>query len=173
MPAISKDRQELYKSRIRAIVSVNHQLTNNEISDLLERDGIHLDRDYLSKLLRKVYQERTKRADRQTLNYALAAFEDTMTEVVRVAWSIAKDPSARKQDRVAALREVREAHKDVFEKLFDAGVFERKLGTLDAVVRNTPLAPERKQVIREVFGNWKLLPAQPVNGEEPKPATNP
>ena len=171
MPAISKDRQELYKSRIRALVSVNHQLTNNEISDLLEREGIHLDRDYLSKLLRKIYQERTKRADRQTLNYALAAFEDTMTEVVRVAWSIATDEYARKQDRVAALREIREAHKDVFEKLFDAGVFERKLGTLDAVVRNTPLLPERKQVIREVFGKWGLLPPPPVNGEPPNSTT--
>jgi hypothetical protein len=173
MPAIAKDRQEFYKSRIRAIVSVDHQITHMQILDKLAEDGIHLDRQYLSKLVAKVYQERTKRADRQTLNYALAAFEDTMTEVVRVAWSIANDPSARKQDRVAALREVREAHKDVFEKLFDAGVFERKLGTIDQVIRNTPLAPERKQVIREVFGNWKLLPAQPVNGEEPKPATTP
>jgi hypothetical protein len=167
MPTISKDRQELYKSRISAIVSVNHQLTNNEISELLERDGIHLDRDYLSKLPRKVYQERTKRADRQTLNYALAAFEDTMTEVVRVAWSIANDKTARKQDRVMALREVREAHKDVFEKLFDAGVFERKLGTLDNVIRNTPLAPERKQVIRDVFGNWGLLRPRNLMEEPP------
>jgi hypothetical protein len=173
MPAISKDKQEFYKSRIRAIVSVEHQITLVQILDKLAQEGIHLDRDYLSKLANKVYQERTKRADRQTLNYALAAFEDTMTEVVRVAWSIANDPFARKQDRVAALREVREAHKDVFEKLFDAGVFERKLGTLDAVVRNTPLPEDKKQNIREVFGNWKLLPAQPVNGDPPKPDTTP
>jgi hypothetical protein len=42
-------------------------------------EGIHLDRQFLSRLVGKVYQERTKRADRWTLNYALAAFEDTMT----------------------------------------------------------------------------------------------
>ena len=173
MPAISKDKQEFYKSRIRAIVSVEHQITLVQILDKLAKEGIHLDRDYLSKLANKVYQERTKRADRQTLNYALAAFEDTMTEVVRVAWSIANDKSARKQDRVMALREVREAHKDVFEKLFDAGVFERKLGTLDNVIRNTPLAPERKQVIRDVFGNWGLLrPPQPDGGTT-QPITSP
>lgn len=171
MPAISKDKQEFYKSRIRAIVSVEHQITLVQLLDKLAQEGIHLDRDYLSKLANKVYQERTKRADRQTLNYALAAFEDTMTEVVRVAWSIATDEHAREQDRVMALREIREAHKDVFEKLFDAGVFERKLGTLDAVVRNTPLLPERKQVIREVFGKWGLLPPPPVNGEPPNSTT--
>ncbi len=44
-----------------------------------------------------------------------------------------------------ALREIREAHKDMVEKLFDAGVFERKLGTLDATIRNTPLPEDRKQ----------------------------
>ena len=171
MPAISKDKQEFYKSRIRAIVSIQHQITLVQLLDKLAEEGIHLDRDYLSKLANKVYQERTKRADRQTLNYALAAFEDTMTEVVRVAWSIATDPSARKQDRVAALREIREAHKDVFEKLFDAGVFERKLGTLDAVIRNTPLAPERKKVIQDVFQNWGLIPPQLDGGTTP--ATTP
>ena len=64
-----------------------------------------------------------------------------------------------KQDRVMALREIREAHKDMFEKLFDAGVFERKLGTLDAVVRNTPLPEERKQAIRATFQNWGLIEA--------------
>jgi len=172
MPALSKDKQEFFKSRIRSIVSVEHQITLVQLLDKLAQEGIHLDRDYLSKLANKVYQERTKRADRQTLNYALAAFEDTMTEVVRVAWSIATDPSARKQDRVAALREIREAHKDVFEKLFDAGVFERKLGTLDAVVRNTPLTPERKKVIQDVFGNWGLIPPQ-LDGGTTKPATSP
>jgi hypothetical protein len=57
------------------------------------------------------------------------------------------------RDRAAALREIREAYNAVFEKLFDAGVFERKLGTLDMAIRNTPLPEEKKQTIREVFGN--------------------
>jgi hypothetical protein len=106
---------------IRAHLAVNHQLSLFELVDKLEAEGLHLDRDYLSKLLGKVYRERVTRADRQTLNNALAAFEDTMTEVVRVAWEIATDENARRQDRVAALREIREADKDVFQMLFDAG----------------------------------------------------
>jgi len=71
-----------------------------------------------------------------------------MTQVVRVAWAIANDQTARKQDRVMALREIREAHSAVFEKLFDAGVFERKLGTLDATIRNTPLSDEKNTPYR-------------------------
>jgi hypothetical protein len=106
---------------------LSHQITLYELQDKLDAEGLHLNRDYLSTLVKKVYRERVTRADRQTLNNALAAFEDTMTEVVRVAWEIATDPSARRQDRVAALRGIREANKDVFQILFDAGVFERKL----------------------------------------------
>jgi|SRR5271165_5855936 len=59
--------------------------------------------------------------DRPLLNNALSSFEDTMTEVVRPAWEIANTPYLNPQARVMALREIREAHKTVFEKLFDAG----------------------------------------------------
>lgn len=56
--------------------------------------------------------------------------------------------------RVAALREIRESHNAVFERLFDAGVFDRKLGTLDAVIRNTPLPDQKKQAINaRVYGS--------------------
>jgi len=83
-----------------------------------------------------------------------------MTLVVRVAWSIANDEFARKQDRVAALKEIREANNAIFDKLFDAGVFERKLGTMEATIRNTPLPEDRKQAIRAVFQNWGLIPQE-------------
>ena len=92
MPAIAKDKQDFYKSRIRALVSVDHQMTNAELLEKLRVEGISMDRDFLSKLLGKVYRERIKRADRQTLAYALASFEDTMTQVVKVAWEIAQAP---------------------------------------------------------------------------------
>jgi hypothetical protein len=75
---------------------------------------------------------------------ALASFQDAMGEVVRVGWEIANDQLAEERDRAARLREVREAYNMMFEKLFDAGVVERKLGTLDATIRNTPLPDEKK-----------------------------
>jgi hypothetical protein len=58
---------------------------------------------------------------------ALASFQDAMGEIVRVGWTIADDELAEGHDRAAALREIREAYNLMFEKLFDAGVFERKL----------------------------------------------
>jgi hypothetical protein len=97
-----------------------------------------LDRHYIGSLLKATHTERAKRADTWTLNMALASFQDAMAEIARVGWEIANDKFAPGRDRAAALREVREAYKVVFEKFFDAGVFERKLGALDATIRNTP-----------------------------------
>jgi hypothetical protein len=158
MPLIAKDKKQYLIARVRSLIAQDHQIPLDDLAVRLDREfGIKIERHYLSTLVKKIYAERVKRADRQTLNYALASFEDTMTQVVRVAWEIANDPFARKQDRVMALREIREANSAVFEKLFDAGVFERKLGTLDATIRNLPLPEEKKEAIRIGFANWKLL----------------
>jgi hypothetical protein len=170
MPKISTEQRQYYKSRIRSVIAQHPQISQVALAARLESDGLKLDRKYLGSLLNDIYVERSKRANTWMLNQALSAFQDVMMEISAVAWSIANDEFARKQDRVAALREIREAHKDMFEKLFDAGVFERKLGTLDAVIRNTPLPEERKQAIRSVFQNWGLLEAPK---EDVQPSTTP
>jgi hypothetical protein len=164
---ISTEQRQYYKSRIRSVIAQHPQISQVSLAATLEADGLHLDRKYLGSLLNDIYVERSKRANTWMLNQALSAFQDVMMEISAVAWSIANDEFARKQDRVAALREIREAHKDMFEKLFDAGVFERKLGTLDATIRNTPLPEDRKQAIRSVFTNWGLLEAP----KEDEPST--
>jgi hypothetical protein len=163
VPKITTEKKQYLVARVRSVIAQDHQIGLDDLAARLERDyGIRIERHYLSGIVRKIYRERALRADRQTLNFALASFEDVMTQVVRVAWEIANDQFARKQDRVMALREIREAHSALFTKLFDAGVFERKLGTLDQVIRNIPLTDEKKQAIRATFENWGLLQAPPV-----------
>jgi len=169
MPRISKEHKQLYKSKIRSLLSQNPQISQRELQLRLEQDGTKLDRKYLGSLLKAIYRERIKRADTMTLNQALASFQDVMEEIVRVAWEIANDPMARNFDRVQALKEIREAYNVTFEKLFDAGVFERKLGTMEATIRNTPLPDERKQALRSVFTSWGLLPP-PKEDAEPRPS---
>jgi hypothetical protein len=100
MPLVAKDRQKLYESRIRALLAVDDQATHVQLLEMLKAEGIVLDGEYLSKLVGKAFRERIERADRATLNYALAAFEDTMTEVVRAAWAIANNPLVRPFDRI-------------------------------------------------------------------------
>jgi hypothetical protein len=138
----------------------------------LAKEGLVLDRNYINAIVNKIHAERARRADTWTLNNALTSFQDAMEEIVRVGWEIANDKFAEGRDRAAALREIREAYNAMFEKLFDAGVFERKLGTLDTVIRNTPLPEDRKQAIRATFENWGLIAAPKEDAEPTKPAPN-
>jgi len=172
MPKISSENKQYYKSKIRSILAQDHQITQRSLQERLKRDGLELDRKYLGSLLNDIYVERTKRIDTMTLSAALSAFQDTMTEVVRQAWAIVNDPLAERNEVLGALREIRAAHNDVFEKLFDAGVFDRKLGSLEMKIRNTPLPEAKKQAIRAVFENWNMLPA-PKEDAAPITSTTP
>ncbi len=173
MPELSPKTKQYHKQRVRSLMVQQPMITIVGMQKHLDVDGLHLDRGYIASLVRAIQTERIKRADTWTLNYALSAFQDTMTEIVAKAWEIVNDPMAERLERLAALREIRAANNDVFTKLFDAGVFERKLGTIDATIRSTPLSDEKKQTIEAVFTNWGLLPPPNENGGTPKPATDP
>jgi hypothetical protein len=183
MPELSPKTKQYHKQRVRSIMVQQPMITIVGMQKHLDADGLHLDRRYLASLVRAIQVERIKRAETWTLNLALASFQDAMAEIARVGWEIANDQMAPGRDRAAALREVREAYSAVFEKMFDAGVFERKLGTLDMAIRNTPLTEEKKQSIAAVFENWGLMmrpdevkalaAADPAPQEDVPPATGP
>ena len=159
MPPLSTKTKHYHRERIRSLIVQNPHISAEGVRKALEQDGLPLDRHYVGSLLKAIHTERAKRADTWTLNMALSSFQDAMAEIARVGWTIANDEIAPGRHRAAALREVREAYNAAFEKLFDAGIFERKLGTIDATIRNTPLSDEKKQAIEAVFTNWGLLTA--------------
>lgn len=164
MPELSPKTKHYHRERVRSLMVQQPTISIEGIRRHLELQGLSLSRHYLASLVKAIHTERIKRADTWTLNLALASFQDAMAEIARVGWEIANDKFAPGRDRAAALREVRESYNAMFEKLFDAGVFERKLGTLDATIRNTPLSDDKKQAIAAVFTNWGLI----VPAEQPK-----
>ena len=157
MPPLSTKTKHYHRERVRSLIVQQPHISAEGIRRALEADGLSLDRGYVQSLLKAIMSERAKRAETWTLNFALASFQDAMAEIARVGWEIANDKFTPGRDRAAALREVREAYNAAFEKMFDAGVFERKLGTLDATIRNTPLPEDRKQALAAVFANWGLV----------------
>ena len=167
MPSISQEKKQYYKSKIRSIIAQSPTISQVALRERLAADGLTLDRWYVAGLLKDIQAERTKRLNRATLNYALASFQDVMTEIVAKAWEIVNDPMSERGEVLAALREIRAAHNDVFTKLFDAGVFERHLGTIDATIRNTPLPDEKRHAIAAVYNNWALLPTQQQEDAKP------
>jgi hypothetical protein len=89
LPKITTEKKQYLVARVRSILAQGHQIGLDDLAARLEREyGIHIERHYLSGIVRKICRERALRADRQTLNFALASFEDALTQVVRVAWEM-------------------------------------------------------------------------------------
>jgi hypothetical protein len=157
----SKEQANLYSANIRKLMVVQHDMPALEMQKQLQKLGIHLHVEYIRRLREKILGERMRRVDRKSLNMALAAFEDVLTETARTAWQIALSPQATRMERLIAIKEIRESHTVIFNKLFDAGVFDRKLGSVDVnVKRSRPLSQDVEEEIFAAFQRWGIFPAQ-------------
>jgi hypothetical protein len=82
---ITHDQKPFYKSKFLSLIAIDHAISLREPQERLDKMNLHLDRDYIGKLYDEIIVERSKRMDRQLFSHALSSFEDTMTEIVRVA----------------------------------------------------------------------------------------
>ena len=157
---VGKDQENFYISQIRKLIVVDDRMSVRELDEQLLNNGIRLDKNYIWKLRNKIHKARMMQTDRVTLNFALGKFADTMSETAKECWKIALDKSSSKRDKISALVEIRKCERDLFDKLFDAGVFQRKLGEVDLnVVRNRPISSDR---IDEIINNMKLWGFDPT-----------
>jgi len=133
----SKEQQEYHIKMIRRVLVMNPNASIREIRETLQkqRKPLKLDKDYIHKLLKKIRKERAYRIDYYTLNKKLAEFEDKISESDLRLWSIVTNKNTTNMEKIAALREIRNNNKELFDKMFDAGVFERQLGKLNVMTR--------------------------------------
>lgn len=143
----SKEQVRLYMSNIRKLLVIRHDMPLREMQRQLEENGKHLDLDYINFLRAKVMRERVRRMDQKALYYALASFEDVMSEIIQQLWPIAMSNVASRKERIMALGQIRKTYEVAFDKLFDAGVFKRHLGELELKLRNAPLPDEAREEI--------------------------
>jgi len=129
----SKERQQEHISQIRRILVVKPEASVLDIKEALakQRKSLKLDKDYINKLVNKIRKERAKRLDYYTINKVLAEFQDEVEELKRRLWAIIMSFEASERDKISAIRELRNSSKDLFDKMFDAGIFKRKLGELE------------------------------------------
>ncbi len=164
MAAKSKEQEMEYRAQIRRVMVMRHNIPLRDIQKELDSEGLHLDLNYIGKLRNKIVAERARRVDRYTINNALAVFEDIMTNVMETGWEIALDKRNEGRDRSSALEVIRKASNDAFDKLFDAGVFDRKLGTVGVEFRNKPLTAEALAEIVDTFRRHGKLPQKIHDG---------
>lgn len=92
VPRSSHEHKELYKSHLRSLLARDRQASQPPLVAGMEKLGYKIDRFYLAKPVEEIRSEQIRRADRRTLNLSLALFEDTMSQVVKLAWAIASAP---------------------------------------------------------------------------------
>lgn len=130
MARISKDMEAMLVAKIRAILTYNPKTTGMDIKRQLAEKGLNYDKDYIYKLLHKIERERMLRLNKYVLNQKIAEFEDLARENVKRLITIVSDDNTPPSAKVMALKEIRESYSELFDKMFEAGIFEKQLGTL-------------------------------------------
>jgi len=132
----SKEKQQEHISQIRRILVIRPDSTILGIRDtLMKREKpLKLDKDYINRLVNKIRKERAERLNRYTINKVLAKFQDEVEELKRRLWTIIMSQETSEKDKISAIRELRNSSKDLFDKMFDAGVFKKQLGEVTNLI---------------------------------------
>jgi exonuclease VII large subunit len=146
----TKEKQKEHMAQIRRILVMKPQASIREIKEALlkQRKPLKLDKDYVNKMVNKIRKERVNRLNYYTINKVLAEFQDEVEELKKRLWAIISKPSSTYQEKISAIRELRNSSRDLFDKMFDAGVFERKLGELGV---KDKMDEEEKELIKKAL----------------------
>lgn len=164
MARYSKEKEKQFLERIRSLIVKQSDLTILEVQAILEKDGrdpLHLDKNYINKLINKIRKGRAERMNHATVNYYLGKFEDEVDSVKKKLWAIIQNPETFNKDKISAIRELRNSSVDLFDKMFDAGVFEKKLGVLKV---QDVLSEEESAAITKSLEH-ALKPTDPTLGD--------
>jgi len=126
MPAYGKEHQKEHMAKIRRILVLNPDASIPQVCE-----KVKLQKDYVRRLINKIRGERTTRFERYTINTALAGFADLMDALDNKLWKVILDEDTPGKVMVSALKEIRLNNVALFDKMFDAGIFEKKLGKLN------------------------------------------
>lgn len=133
MARYGKEKIQEQISQIRRILVIKPDSTIPDVQGALARQKkpLKLDKDYVNKLIKKIRKERIYRLDRYTINKVLAEFQDEVEELKKRLWVIINSSDSSHRDRVSAVKELRNSSKELFDKMFDAGVFTKKIGEME------------------------------------------
>ena len=166
MTSNSREQENIYISMIRDEVTMKPDITLRVLQVKLEVDkNIHLSLPYLMKLREKVYKQKLAHFNRITLNRALADMGQSYQLNIEKLYDVAMDKKTSNRDRIAALKEIRESKKTLFEKCWEAGVFDKQPD--DAIFNNKLGDNTKVDEIIQAMINFGTLKAGDVIDDMP------
>jgi len=161
----TKERQNEHISKIRRLLVIKPEASIKDIKETLagQAKPLVLDKDYINKLVNKIRVEKTKRLDYYTVNKVLVEFQDEVAELKRRLWSTITNPDSTDRDKISAIRELRTSSNDLFNKMFDSGVFTKKLGKLEI---GSKLSEEEQELLKRAIDLDYDKPNEPSTTRE-------
>ena len=161
---VTNEQKEEYKAVINSALIFHPYISTFRLHEQLERQDppLHLDLDYLYKLVAEVKLEKTQRYLQATKDEVVSQFEDLVeyvnTQLRRIANEekiVEKTSGESAKSRVFSQRNRIEALKSIvanYEKLnnmkMDLGVLERKLGSIKADFRVLDVLQAVKEYVK-------------------------
>ncbi len=181
-------QEEKIKRAIRDAVAVDPLLSIDRLRDALFDKGFKtatnnpLDWEYVARLRKKIHRTAVETVRRQDVAERINEFKEknrlVFDRLMRIAYytdDLKKDglPPPSYKDQIAALTAIVRLESVVFNAEFDAGIFERHIGTLEVEKRFKPLPPDLKMQMMIAFRNWGIIPPEEIdngtNNTEPAP----
>lgn len=145
--------REEHLELVRQAVAVNPNCTARQVSDSIEKEtGRKLSVPYIYKLRDKLRGERIHRYDKAAVLVRIADMEDRVRRIHAEMWAIVLDKRAPRESKIKAATLIAKSDRELFDAQLDAGIFERKLGTLDVAPDLEKFAP-----VIHAFANFGLI----------------
>lgn len=148
---MNDDKEAEYIERIRAIIVRKPDISIRQIKKVLaenRQEPLNIDKEYLARLVGKIRRDRAQRLNHYTVNVVLGEFEQEVKELKKSLWAIIGNPLGDDKVKVAAIKELRNSSVALFDKMFDAGLFDRNLGKLET---EQSLSPEIEAMIQKAI----------------------
>lgn len=170
---VPKEYEMTVRGHIRRLLIMDGGMSNRELSEHLAKIGVRASVEWVYSLRKKIVKEKLHNGLSYTLTTYLQNFIDAMSEADRQLWAIATSKSIGPGNRIYALSQIRENRKAIFDKLFEAGIFEKQLGNLNLrtfmdIVKDASSVKDAEFTIPGVRENPRALEGK-SGGGDPSP----
>jgi len=125
MPAFSDEAKELIMARMRRLMVREPRISGSRLASVLGYDIA-----FILKLKKKIDRQAIENINRSEIQKDLGDLTRIFDVLVTDMWDIITDKTSSQRDKIAAFKAVFDTRNSLIERKMDAGIFERKLGTL-------------------------------------------
>lgn len=160
MPKLSKEKYALIDKELRAW-KLRLPKQKQTVRNLAKLTGYN--KNFVAKRLRKMEAEAVHRFHQASVQKYLSDYQDKIIMLNEELLGIIIDENLKPAERATAVRAYALNEKELFDKMFEAGVFEKKLGELD--VKHKTLAGES---LRSFLNEYTTIEGEVVENKAKK-----